>query len=208
MAGNETTKNLIGNGLLALLQHPDQLARVYDNPELIPSAIEELLRYDSPVQMDSRVALEDLEIGGKQIKRGQEVVCLIGSANRDSDTFSDPDTLFIDREPHSHVSFGRGIHHCLGAQLAHVEGHVALRKLVQRYPSIRLAGKPRRNDRVVLRGLHSLPRRGWRAESRSGDGREWSIVTEERDARLGPCRGLLKWRWHHPHRHFDQGRSI
>ena len=157
VAGNETTKNLIGNGLLALLQHPDQLARVHDNPELVPSAIEELLRYDSPVQMDSRVALEDLEIRGKQIKRGQEVVCLIGSANRDSDAFPDPDTLLIDREPHSHVSFGRGIHHCLGAQLAQVESQVALRKLVSRYANIRLAGKPRHNNRVVLRGLQSLP---------------------------------------------------
>ena len=107
--------------------------------------------------MDSRVALEDLEIRGKQIKRGQEVVCLIGSANRDSDAFPDPDTLLIDREPHSHVSFGRGIHHCLGAQLAQVESQVVLRKLVSRYANIRLAGKPRHNNRVVLRGLQSLP---------------------------------------------------
>lgn len=156
VAGNETTKNLIGNGLLALLQHPEQLAKLRYNPQLIPAAIEELLRYDSPVQMDSRVALEDLELGDKQIKKGQEVVSLIGSANRDSEAFLDADNLCIDREANSHVSFGRGIHHCLGAQLARVEGQVALRNLVSRYPHIRLASKPRRNDRVVLRGLRSL----------------------------------------------------
>ena len=156
VAGNETTKNLIGNGLLALLRQPDQLAKVHASPELIPSAIEELLRYDSPVQMDSRVALEEVKMGGKNINIGQEVVCLIGSANRDPEAFPDPDKLVIDREPHSHVSFGRGIHHCLGAQLAQVEGHVALRKLVDRYPHIRLASNPRRNNRVVLRGLDSL----------------------------------------------------
>ena len=90
VAGNETTKNLIGNGLYALLQHPEQLARLRLEPELIPSAVEELLRYDSPVQMDTRTALEDLAIGGKQIKKGQEIVLLIGSANRDADAFHDP----------------------------------------------------------------------------------------------------------------------
>ena len=157
VAGNETTKNLIGNGLYALLQHPEQLARLRLKPELIPSAVEELLRYDSPVQMDTRTALEDLAIGSKQIKKGQEVVLLIGSANRDADAFHDPDNLVIDREEYNHMSFGRGIHHCLGAQLAQVEGEVALRKLVGRYPHIGLAGKPRHNDRVVLRGLQSLP---------------------------------------------------
>lgn len=157
VAGNETTKNLIGNGLLALLQHPEQLARLRDEPELIPSAVEELLRYDSPVQMDSRTALEDLEIGGKQIKKGQVVVMLIGSANRDSVAFTDPNSLVFDRGERSHMSFGRGIHHCLGAQLAQLEGQVALRKLIQRYPNLRLAGKPKHNNRVVLRGLYALP---------------------------------------------------
>ena len=157
VAGNETTKNLIGNGLLALLQHPEQLAKLHLEPELTPSAVEELLRYDCPVQMDGRTAMEDVEIGGKQIAKGQGVLMLIGSANRDTVAFHDPDMLLIDREVHGHVSFGRGIHHCLGAQLAQVEGQVALRKLIQRYPDIRLAGKPRRNDRIVLRGLESLP---------------------------------------------------
>ena len=111
VAGNETTTNLIGNGLLALLQHPDQLARLRQDPSLIDSAIEELLRYDSPVQIDSRTALADQVIDGKQIKRGQQVLLLIGAANRDPDAFPDPDVLDLSRTARSHMSFGRGIHH-------------------------------------------------------------------------------------------------
>ena len=157
VAGNETTTGLIGNGLLALLQHPEELALLHDEPELIPSAVEELLRYDSPVQMNTRTALEDLEIGGKQIKKGQVILLLFGSANRDSMAFSDPDKLVFDRGERSHMSFGRGIHHCLGAQLTQLEAQVALRKLLQRYPHLRLAGKPKHNNRVAIRGLYALP---------------------------------------------------
>ena len=157
VAGNETTTNLIGNGLLALLQNLDQLARLRQDPSLIDSAIEELLRYDSPVQIDSRTALVDQVIDGKQIRRGQQVLLLIGAANRDPDAFSDPDVLDLSRTARSHMSFGRGIHHCLGAPLARLEGQVAFGKLLERFPHMRLAGKPRFRDRVVLRGLQSLP---------------------------------------------------
>ena len=157
VAGNETTTNLIGNGLLALLQHPDQLARLRQDPSLMDSAIEELLRFDSPVQIDSRTALADQVIGGKPIMRGQQVLLLIGAANRDPDAFPDPDVLDLSRTARSHMSFGRGIHHCLGAPLARMEGQVAFGKLLERFPHMRLAGKPRFRDRVVLRGLQSLP---------------------------------------------------
>ena len=156
VAGNETTTNLIGNGLLALLQHPDQLARLRQDPSLIDSAIEELLRFDSPVQIDSRTALADQEIGGKPIRRGQQVLLLIGAANRDPDAFPDPDVLDLSRTVRSHMSFGRGIHHCLGAPLARMEAQVAFGRLLERFPQMRLAGKPRFRDRVVLRGLQSL----------------------------------------------------
>lgn len=157
VAGNETTRNLIGNGLLALLNHPDQLQALRRSPQMIESAIEELLRFDSPVQLDVRTALEDVEIGGKRIRKGQQVVLLIGAANRDPEVFADPDRLELGRKAQSHISFGRGIHHCLGAPLARIEGQVAFRKLLERFSEIRLDGSPRFRDHVVLRGLESLP---------------------------------------------------
>ena len=128
IAGNETTKNLIGNGLLALLQNPAQMELLRKDSALVPLAVEELLRFDGPVQMDTRTALEDIEIGGKKIKRGEFMVLVIGSANRDEAVFSDPDSLQINRSKQNHLAFGRGIHHCLGAQLAQMEGQIALRK--------------------------------------------------------------------------------
>ena len=157
VAGNETTKNLIGNGLLALLQNPAQMELLRKDSALVPLAVEELLRFDGPVQMDTRTALEDVEIGGKQIKRGEFLVLVIGSANRDEQVFCDPDSLKINRSAQNHLAFGRGIHHCLGAQLAQMEGQIALRKLCQRFPDLRLAGRPVHNNRVVLRGLTDLP---------------------------------------------------
>ena len=156
VAGNETTKNLIGNGLLALLRHPDELKKLRENPDLIEPAIDELLRLDSPVQIDGRTALEDVMIGGKQVKRGQRVVLLIGAANRDPDVFSDPDRLDLSREAKNHISFGRGIHHCLGAPLARIEGQIAFRKLIERFPDIRLDETPQFRNQVVLRGMKSL----------------------------------------------------
>lgn len=157
-AGNETTTNLIGNGLLALLRHPDQLRRLQDDPSLVEAAIEELLRFDGPVQTDGRTVLEDMEIEGKQIKRGQRAVLLIGSANRDARVFENPGGLDITRDDAPHVAFGRGIHHCLGAPLARMEGRIAFAALIEHFREIRLLkAKPRFKNNVVLRGLETLP---------------------------------------------------
>ena len=156
VAGHETTRNLIGNGMLALLRHPDQLQRLRDHPELMDSAIHELLRYDAPVQLDSRVVQEDLEIGGKRIRKGQRVIGLIGAANRDPESFARPNTLDIGRDDRSHLSFGRGIHYCLGSSLAVLEGRIALAALLRRFSSIQLAAEPEHIDVVVLRGVREL----------------------------------------------------
>ena len=156
VAGNETTRNLIGNGMLALLRHPDQLQRLRDEPALLEPAVDELLRYDSPVQLDGRVVREDLELGGKRLRAGQKAIALIGAANRDPTAFDNPDALDIGRKGRSHLSFGRGIHYCLGASLAVMEARVALRGLLDRFPSIRLAAEPRYREGIVLRGVESL----------------------------------------------------
>jgi cytochrome P450 len=157
IAGHETTVNLIGNGVLALLQHPDQLALLRESPGLIGTAVEELLRFDSPVQMTARVASEPLEIGGQRIEAGQFVLPLLGAANRDALQFAEPDRLDLTRNPNPHVGFGRGIHFCLGAPLARLEGQMAIGALVQRFPKLELAGTPVRRDQITLRGLKSLP---------------------------------------------------
>lgn len=158
VAGNETTTNLIGNGMLALMQHPEQLRMLREQPDLLPAAIEELLRYDAPVQTDIRTALEDMELGGKHIRKGQGVLMLIGSANRDPEVFTDPDRLDIARNETSHIAFGRGIHHCIGAPLARLEGRVAFEMLLERFEDIHLlTDRPQFKDHVVLRGLAALP---------------------------------------------------
>ena len=156
VAGNETTRNLIGNGMLALLAHPRQMQLLRDNPDMIGSAIDEMLRYDSPVQVDGRVVVEDVEIGGKLLRPGQRALCLIGAANRDPAVFANPNTLDITRREKSHMSFGRGIHHCLGAPLAILEGRVAFASLLGRFSSLRLAAQPEYQDQVVLRGVKQL----------------------------------------------------
>ena len=158
IAGNETTTNLIGNGMLALLRSPGELDRMRGDPSLIPSAVEELLRFDSPVQTDFRGALEDCEVNGAPVRRGENVFLLIGSANRDPSVFEDPDRLDVGRSGSSHLSFGRGIHHCLGAPLARLEGRVFFEVLFERFASMRLlAERPAFRGGVVLRGLESLP---------------------------------------------------
>jgi cytochrome P450 len=157
-AGNETTTNLIGNGLLALLEHPNELARLRQDPSLIRTAIEELLRYESPVQFTSRVALEPLEIGGQQIASGDIIFTMLGAANRDPDAFADPDRLDISRRPNKHVAFLHGIHFCLGAPLARAEGQIAIQSVVQRFPHLQLATDTfdwQHNN--VFRGLRALP---------------------------------------------------
>lgn len=160
VAGHETTTNLIGNGMLALLRHPDQHRRLVEQPELIGSAVEELLRYDSPVQATSRIMADDLELDGQRIRRGQHVTLLIGAANRDPAQFPDPDRLDITRQPNRHLSFAHGPHFCLGAPLARLEAQIAIGRLLQRLPTLQLA-----TDRLVwrdnftLRGLTALPLR-------------------------------------------------
>ena len=154
VAGNETTTNLIGNGVLALLRHPDQLRLLRERPELVPAAVEELLRYDSPVQIDGRVALRDMEIGGVGVRAGSLVALLLGSANRDPEQFQRPEELDITRPDKGNISFGRGIHHCLGAPLARLEGRIALEVLLERYERIEFgARRPQYRRSVVLRGL-------------------------------------------------------
>ncbi|MEX2227234.1 MAG: cytochrome P450 [Dehalococcoidia bacterium] len=158
VAGNETTTNLIGNGLLALLQHRDQFDRLRAQPEMIGTATEELLRYDSPVQGTSRNVLEDTEFNGHRVKAGQQLLLMIGAANRDPEQYKDPDALDIGGQDNKHLSFGNGMHFCLGAPLARIEGPAALNALAQRFPNIRLAtDKLDWGDNIVLRGLRSLP---------------------------------------------------
>ncbi len=140
VAGHETTVSLITNAALALLSNPEQLAALRDEPTLMPAAVEELLRYDSPVERTiTRWVASDVELGGRAIKRGELVIAVVGSANRDADQFPDPDTLDLQRDEGKHVAFGRGSHYCLGAPLARLEAEIALRTLFARLPKLRLA---------------------------------------------------------------------
>jgi cytochrome P450 len=157
VAGHETTVNLIGNGVLALLRSPDQLALLRGRPELLTAALEELVRWDSPVQLTARVVGEDCKLGGRQLRRGELVMPLLGAANRDPAQFPEPDRVQLTREPNQHFSFGRGIHFCLGAPLARLEGRLAIGSLVRRFPDVRLDGEPVRSETVTLRGLRRLP---------------------------------------------------
>jgi cytochrome P450 len=159
VAGHETTVNLIGNATLALLGHPDQLARLRVDPELDGGAVEELLRYDSPVQFSRRITTADLEVAGTTIPAGTFTLTCLGSANHDEARWgTTADQLDITRpDAGQHMSFGNGIHHCLGSSLARTEAQVAIGTLVRRFPDLALAGEPERNGRVVLRGLESLP---------------------------------------------------
>ena len=158
VAGHETTVNLIGNGSLALLRHPDQLQRLRDNPGLIGTAVEELLRFDGPVQRTARIPSADIAIGGKVIPKGDMVMPFIGAADRDPAQFPEPDRLDIGRTDNRHIAFGWGIHFCLGAPLARVEGQIAINRLVRRLPKLALATEaPEFRQSLTLRGLTSLP---------------------------------------------------
>jgi cytochrome P450 len=157
-AGHETTTNLIGNGLLALLPHPEQLQALQDDPSLVGTAIEELLRYDSPVQITARVATEDLEIGDKRVSAGDMAILVLGAANRDPAQFPNPTTLDLSRRENRHLSFGQGIHYCLGAPLARLEGQIAINTVLCRCPGLALTGEPLEwRQAVSLRGLIALP---------------------------------------------------
>ena len=157
-AGHETTMNLIGNGMLALFRNPDQMAKLQAEPALIKTAVEEFLRYDGSVQITARVALEDIEIGGKTIRKNQQALLLLGAANRDPAHFSDPDRLDITRQENPHLTFGHGIHHCLGAPLARVEAQIAINSMLHRMPDIHLSTDQLEwRDMLTLRGLQALP---------------------------------------------------
>ena len=156
IAGHETTMNLIGNGMWALLQHPDQLQKLQDDPGLIGSTIEEMLRYDGPVHLTGRVATEDLEVADRVVHKGEQVVTLLAAANRDPDQFPDPDRFDITRTDNRHLTFSHGIHYCLGAALARVEGQVAIGSLVGRFRSIEVTETPSYRDHFILRGLSAL----------------------------------------------------
>jgi cytochrome P450 len=159
-AGFETTTNLLGNGLLALLSHPAQLADWRAHPEIAPSAVEELLRFDSPVQFNLRAALEPAELAGEPIERGDRIVVLQGAANRDPDEFQHPEELDLRRSSNQPLSFGWGIHHCIGAALARLEGVIAFNALLARFDSIELSGdEPQWRPGFTLRGLQSFPLR-------------------------------------------------
>ncbi|HEX7772288.1 MAG TPA: cytochrome P450 [Pyrinomonadaceae bacterium] len=161
IAGHETTVNLIGNGTLALLENPDEMSKLRSEPSLVKPAVEELLRYTSPVLMTTeRYALENAMVHGVTIPRGEMTLGVIGSANRDETVFDKPDELHITREPNKHLAFGQGIHFCLGAPLARMEAQIAFTTLLQRLPDLRLKNSPnslRWQPSMILRGLASLP---------------------------------------------------
>jgi cytochrome P450 len=160
LAGNETTTNLIGNGLLALCRYPDQQERLRENRELIPQAIEEMLRYDPPVQMTVRVPTVAVSVGGTEIPAGNLAFILLAAANRDPAQFLRPDSFEIERESNEHVSFGGGIHFCLGAPLARLEGAIAIESMLDRFPRLELAhpdAKLAYRGSMALRGLSKLP---------------------------------------------------
>lgn len=160
VAGHETTINLIDNGMLALLQEPEQFELLQRDPALTPSAVEEFLRFDSPVQGLIRIATRDVELSGQQLRAGDALLVMIGAANRDPSRFEEPDRFDIRRADNRHLSFGLGPHFCLGAPLARLEAQVAFSALLARFPSMSLAGKPERGGTFVLRGLSRLPVQG------------------------------------------------
>jgi cytochrome P450 len=162
VAGHETTVNLIASGTLALIEHPEQLEKLKADPRLIKPAVEELLRYTSPVEIATeRYARVDLEVSGTEVPRGELVLAVLGSANRDERCFEDPDALDLARDPNKHLAFGRGgVHHCLGAPLARMEAQIAFTALLQRFPNMHLLVTPeslRWRRGLFLRGLERLP---------------------------------------------------
>lgn len=168
IAGHETTVNLIGNGTLALLQHPDQMQKLQDDPSLIKSAVEEMLRYNGPVETTTlRWAFEDITIAGQEIPIGDVVIASLIGANHDPAVFDNPEEFDITREPNRHIAFGHGIHYCVGAPLARLEGVVAIQSLIQRFPDLQLAVAPDElqwSKSILLHGMQAMPVRA-RAKS-------------------------------------------
>ena len=157
VAGHETTVNLIGNGAVALVERPEQRALVVAQPALLATGVDELLRFDSPVQMNVRVATAEVELAGYRVPAGAELALVLAAANRDPKAFERPDELDLTRDARRHVAFGGGIHHCLGAALARMEGEVALARLLARFPELALAGPPVRRPTFTLRGFEHVP---------------------------------------------------
>src|SRR5579863_10020325 len=157
-AGHETTRNLIGNGMYTLLKHPQETAELREKPEMIRTAVEELLRFESPVQLTARVLKEDIEVCGQHIPKKWSILCMLGAANRDPKKFKEPNQLNLKRLNNEHLAFSAGPHFCIGAQLARLEGQVAILNLVQRFPEMKLTGpRPEWASTFGFRGLKSLP---------------------------------------------------
>jgi len=157
LAGFETTMNLVGNGMLMLLRHPDELARLRDDQRLDRTAIEELLRFEGPVHITARIATTDAEVGGQRIAKGEQIAVSIAAANRDPAQFTDPNRLDVGRVDNRHLAFAAGAHFCLGAALARIEARSAVTTLVRRFPDLHLAGpEPQWRDHFVVRGLKNL----------------------------------------------------
>ncbi|MGN7284034.1 cytochrome P450 family protein [Shouchella rhizosphaerae] len=162
IAGHETTVNLIGNGMLALLEHSDQREKLQSQPELIHSAVEEMLRYDGPAEVSNiRWATEDVELQGKPVRKGDMLLISLASANRDKEAFDEPDMFDITRETNNHLAFGKGVHFCLGAPLARLEGEIAISTLLQRMPKLRLKKTGRDSLQwrpgMIIRGVKEIP---------------------------------------------------
>jgi cytochrome P450 len=156
-AGHEATVNVVGNGVTALLSHPDELAALQADPTLVPTAVEELIRYDSPLQLFERTAVADTVVGDVTVAAGQKIAALLGAANRDPAVFAEPDRFDVTRADNPHLGFGAGIHFCVGAPLARVELQASLATLLHRFPSLALAESPQRRPEFVIRGVRTLP---------------------------------------------------
>lgn len=155
-AGHEASVNVFGNGVHALLEHPEQLARITSGQVPVDTALEELIRYDAALQLFERTATADVEVSGQLVRAGQKIACLMGSANRDAAAFADADVFDVGRDPNPHVGFGMGLHFCLGAPLARLELQISLKTLLDRFPELRLVGEAPRRPTWVLRGFERI----------------------------------------------------
>jgi cytochrome P450 len=156
-AGHETTTNLIGNGLVALSEHPAEKQRLIEQPEMIKTAVEEILRFESSNQLGNRMTSERIELGGIAMEAGTPVTLCIGAANRDPAQFADPERLDVGRTPNRHLAFATGAHQCAGMALARLEGAIAISRFLKRFPNYALNGEPMRGGRVRFRGFLSVP---------------------------------------------------
>jgi cytochrome P450 len=157
-AGHETTRNLIGNGMCALLQNPEAAEELRENPDIIRTAVEEILRYESPIQYTARMVKDEAEICGQRLRKGQTILCMLGAANRDAQQFKEPDRLNLKRVTNQHLAFGAGAHFCIGNQLARLEGQVAILRMARQFPKMRLAAeRPDWAPNFGFRGLKTLP---------------------------------------------------